>query len=293
MRAMKIAATVMIGLASLAAHAAGSPAGTASLVAGAVSAVSATGETRTLSKDDAVYAGDRILTGGSSYVRLGFLDGGSMVLRPNTEFLVEAFSFKPDEVAAKPAQPDLKVAPQAAASANRAVFRLVRGGFRAVSGLVAKLSRDSYAVRTPVATIGVRGTTFFSVACDAACAADPLVKAALPAGESALGGFVTGTVEGSIGVTGTGGGTSVVGAGQYAFTTASGVNVTLTGLPGFLAGEGWMQAAQQAAAAPSATPVANPVAGTGLLTAPVVGGVAAALAVSWDWPEPNASPAKV
>jgi hypothetical protein len=79
----------------------GKAAGTAAVVVGSASAVSTTGETRTLRKDDAVYSGDRIVTGRNGYLRLGFMDGGSIMLRPNTEFLIEGFAFDPSQIPSK------------------------------------------------------------------------------------------------------------------------------------------------------------------------------------------------
>ncbi|MES2884847.1 MAG: hypothetical protein V4709_08585 [Pseudomonadota bacterium] len=275
-------------------------AGTASIVAGAVSALSVKGESRLLSKGDAVYSGDRILTGAAGYVRLGFLDGGSMVLRPNTEFAIEDFRFTPGMVE-PPAQP----APPAATATvpvpalqitnqgevgNRAFFRLVRGGLRAVSGLVGKINREEYGVRTAVATIGIRGTAFSTVFCDATCAADATVQGSLPAGEAALGGTISAVEQGSISVLSAAGNTATVNASQFMLTTASGLNISLPALPGFLATENWLNAAQQGAAAPSAaSPTAAATQGAAttsalssatLSTVPTVASLAAAVAAT-------------
>lgn len=287
----------------------GKAAGTAALVAGSVSAVSTTGESRLLKKDDAVYPGDRIITGSAGYARLGFLDGGAMTLRPKTEFLIEGFSFDPSLVEtkvnvvqpAKPASPNSQVQPtvlqvgqQGSVSGNQAIFRLVRGGFRAVSGLIGKINREDYAVRTAVATIGIRGTVYFTVYCDAACAADPMVQAGLPAGDTALGGLVSGVDQGAIAVSSAAGNTALVESSKFLLTTASGAQIALPGLPGFLAAEGWMQAAAQQAAAPNAGATASSSASTGaaaggstsaltnagLTTVPALGGVAAAVAAT-------------
>lgn len=309
MRAVKIALGLCLLHTTLVMAATAPVAGTASIVAGAVSAVGLGGETRLLKKDDAVYSGDRIVTGSAGYVRLGFLDGGAMVLRPNTEFAIEDFGFQPGVVESTvkvvPPPPKVEPSPSAkaepaplqvttqAATGNRAFFRLVRGGFRAVSGLVGKINREEYAVRVPVATIGIRGTVFFGVYCDAVCAADPLVQASLPAGESALGGMVSGVDQGSISVVSNAGQTAVVESSKFVLTTAAGTHISLPALPGFLVSEGWLQAAQQAAAAPQApapapTAAAPAAAGStpgtlanaGLSTVPAVGGIAAAVAAT-------------
>jgi len=280
-------------------------AGTASIVAGAVSAVSADGNARLLSKGDAVFSGDRIITGRGGYVRVGLLDGGAMVLRPNTEFAIESFRFKPGIVesavqlvptkpvaaatASAPAAPALQIAEQGEPVGSQAFFRLVRGGFRAISGLVGKLNREEYAVRTPVATIGIRGTVYWSVLCDAVCVADSTVQGGLPAGESALGGLVSTVEQGSIQLVSLAGKTVVVMPGQFVLTTLSGTHVLLQGAPAFIGGENWLNVAQQQAVAPPSTsaPVApvtgspppSPLIGSTLSTLPAVGSVAAALAI--------------
>lgn len=285
-------ARIFLGLVCLLAGSAASaadapPAGTASIVAGTVSAVAANGVSRQLQKDYAVYAGDRILTGAASYVRLGFLDGSSMVLRPNTEFAIESFRYQAgvvESVIAVPAAavsantPALQVADQGVASTgNQSFYRLVRGGFRAISGLVGKVHREEYAVRTPVATIGIRGTVFWSVYCDALCAADSTVQGSLPAGEAALGGTVSAVDQGSIVLTSDAGQVAAVESSQFMLTTASGSHVLLPGLPGFLAAEDWLKAAQAAAAKPAPPPESAALSSAALSTVPTTATLATAV----------------
>lgn len=272
-------------------------AGTASIVAGAVSSIAPDGSGRVLGRNDAVYSGDRIITGAGGYVRIGFLDGSSMVLRPNTEFAIEGFSFQPgvveSNVKAVPpnavpasnvvAVPALQIGSQGGAG-NRAFFRLVRGGFRAVSGLVGKINREEYAVRTPVATIGIRGTAFSSVFCDAICAADTTVQSSLPAGETALGGTISAVDQGSIALVSNTGNTAVVQSSQFVLTTASGTHIVLPGLPAFLAGEKWLNVAQQAATAPppgatAVAPTSQALASSALSTIPTVGSLATVILI--------------
>ena len=160
MKAIVVAAGIAFLHTAAASAAEPARAGLVSIAAGPVSAIGVGGESRTLKKNDLIYSGDRIVTGGSGYALLGFLDGGSMVLRPGTEFAIESFAFRPSqaEVVAEPVPPKteavsptlLQVGDQGG-SGNRALFRLVRGGLRAVSGLVGKINRDEYVMRSPVA----------------------------------------------------------------------------------------------------------------------------------------------
>ena len=40
------------------------------------------------------------------------------------------------------------------------LFNFIRGGMRTVSGAIGKVNRSNYSVKTPVATIGIRGTSY-------------------------------------------------------------------------------------------------------------------------------------
>ena len=55
-------------------------------------------------------------------------------------------------------QPLIK--PASAPQPESAFFKLVKGGLRAVDGLIGQTTPQNYGVETPVATIGVRGTAF-------------------------------------------------------------------------------------------------------------------------------------
>jgi hypothetical protein len=58
-----------------------------------------------------------------------------------------------------------------------AIFSLLRGGLRAITGLISKGHNDRYELRTPAITIGVRGTAYSVVICDGACTAGGKFKA--------------------------------------------------------------------------------------------------------------------
>ena len=55
-------------------------------------------------------------------------------------------------------------------SDNGALLSLVKGGLRAVTGAIAKREPESYKVKTPVATLGVRGTEYYLRICEQDCA---------------------------------------------------------------------------------------------------------------------------
>lgn len=263
---------------ALAAQAADPIAGTATVVVGTVSSMGPNGVSRLLSRGDAVYSGDRILTGAAASVRVEFRDGSSAVLRPNTEFAVETFRFGTDSDAA----PVIASAPRQVAApppgSSQAVLRLVRGGFRTITGLIGKVNRQEYRVHTPVATIGIRGTEYLVVTCDAVCAADSVVQSALPAGETALGGTISAVDQGGVVITSISGRVANLDAAQFLLTTASGAQYSLTALPGFLLGETWL--ANQAAAAQSVAGPGQPAAVTGGLEATSVSTIPVAASVA-------------
>ncbi len=136
--------------------------------------------------------------------------------------------------------------PVAKAEPQVLVLGLVKGGFRAVSGLIGKINREEYRIVTPVVTVGIRGTDYFAVLCDEACAFDPVVAAKLPLGKSAEGALVTGVYEGEITIGNpedcrqlppNSEGTekcTVVKAGEFSLTLPDGAQISLAAPPLFL-----------------------------------------------------------
>lgn len=106
---------------------------------------------RTLGKGLSLKEGDRLTTseGASAIIKLD--DGTRMTVRPNSEMVLQQYSFKANA-------PD-----------NSMLMQLVRGGFRAVTGLIAKSSPDAARVRTSTATIGILGTDFDARLCVTEC----------------------------------------------------------------------------------------------------------------------------
>lgn len=203
---------------------------------------------RVLAKDDKLYAGEIVTSGANSYVNLRFSDGGFVLLRPNTRFVIEDFAADAETLSAAAKSEPAKVktetelrpvpstAPSVAAAptARRAFFRLLKGGFRAVSGLIGKADPAEYRVNTPVATIGIRGTDYWVVFCDAACAEDESMKDSLPEGASALNGVIMGVVSGGIFTANNAGSTLGVKVNQYLITLPDGRQIYLPVAPEFL-----------------------------------------------------------
>lgn len=124
-------------------------------VAGRAAAATQDGDIRNLGRGDRVNSGDTVVTSSNSYVRMKFIDGVSVILRPNSRFHIAEY-----KVAEKEEE-------------NRTFFNLVKGGFRAVTGIIGKRNRRGYRVRTAVATIGIRGTDYEVRTCDGDCGNNP------------------------------------------------------------------------------------------------------------------------
>lgn len=121
------------------------------VLTGQAVAIDKMGKSRPLSVGTAVFQGDIVETGAQSHALLVFLDEGRVALQPDTSLAVEKFRYEP----ARPEQ-------------GQSVLRLLRGGMRAQTGLLAKRHPQGYRVETVTASIGVGGTGF-DASCRGAC----------------------------------------------------------------------------------------------------------------------------
>jgi hypothetical protein len=126
-----------------AAAAAPQTAGTVTQLSGPLFAHSAEGRMKILSANSTVAAGDTHVTGGETYAQIIFADRGIVTLAPDTQIVIDAFSFD----AAQPA-------------GDRAEFSLVRGTLQVASGAIAKRNPDRQKLKTPAGVIDSAGATF-------------------------------------------------------------------------------------------------------------------------------------
>lgn len=217
------------------------PAARVALVTGSVTVASGQ-SARALHADDPVYEGETLTVGPNSYASLKFADGGRVLLRPDTEFAVESFKYAAAAPAAPAAAPS--ATPSAAQPEGTAFFRLVRGGFRAITGLIGKSDRANYRVTTPAATIGIRGTDYEVQTCAGDCPAQARAAAGgtevaatdlaglelAQAGGGNGGGIIVATHAGSIALR-TSRGEFVVDVGQVALALANGQTFMLPAVP--------------------------------------------------------------
>jgi len=88
---------------------------------------------------DLVYLGDVVVTGADGRVGINFTDGSSFNLSNNARMALDEFVYDPN------------------GTSNSTLFNLTKGTFTFVAGKVAKTG--DMKVDTPVATMGIRGTT--------------------------------------------------------------------------------------------------------------------------------------
>lgn len=101
-----------------------------------------------------IEAKDVLRTGPASSLQVSFSDQSIKSIRENSELAVDEYQFSGAED-----------------GTEKAVFRLIKGGFRAVTGLIGRARHANYAVRTQTATIGIRGTDYAARDCRGDCGA--------------------------------------------------------------------------------------------------------------------------
>ncbi|HSW19867.1 MAG TPA: FecR domain-containing protein [Ramlibacter sp.] len=108
---------------------------------------------RPLVEGGSLFEGDDVRTGPGATVVLGFRDQSKVSINPDTVLRITAFIYN---------------RPQTGNAIN---LGLLRGGIRAVTGLIGKATPDAVKITTPTAAVGIRGTGM-DISCDGPCA-DP------------------------------------------------------------------------------------------------------------------------
>lgn len=99
------------------------------------------GGTRALRVGDPVEEGDELATASRGHVQLRMSDDAYLAMRPNTRLRIEIYQ-----------APDT--------GDGNCVMYLLKGSLRAVSGWIGKSTPARYLLRTPVASLAVRGTDY-------------------------------------------------------------------------------------------------------------------------------------
>lgn len=114
--------------------------GTVLQVKGQVIAVDQRKASRDLGVGDGVNVGDKIVTGDDGFVRLKMIDNAELDLRCYSIMVIEKYELQ---------------------SAGRgSILNLLQGSLRKVTGEIGKGAEDTYELKTPVASVGVRGTEY-------------------------------------------------------------------------------------------------------------------------------------
>ena len=103
------------------------------------------GAVRFLGRGDPIYKGDVISTARRSFAVIKMVDKTNVTVRPKTVLRFDNFEVKPKR--------------------ESAIVSLFRGGLRALTGFISKRKRDAFKIKTPIATIGIRGTEFDARIC--------------------------------------------------------------------------------------------------------------------------------
>jgi hypothetical protein len=87
-----------------------------------------------------LYEGTTIRSDKTGKAQIKLVDGGFLAVRPNTHLKIDEYAFNQK------------------GRENKGVVSLLKGTFRTISGAIAKENKEKIVVKTPIATIGIRGT---------------------------------------------------------------------------------------------------------------------------------------
>lgn len=117
-------------------------AGKTMLARGQVKALSADlGQQRKLKRRAPIFADDLVETGAKAKAQLRMTDGGMIALKENSQLQVASYQYSAED------------------GKGSMVLELVKGGLRSVTGAI-KSDTGDYQLKTPVGSIGIRGTHF-------------------------------------------------------------------------------------------------------------------------------------
>ncbi|MGH8530633.1 MAG: FecR family protein [Nevskiales bacterium] len=103
-------------------------------------------------KGQLIQTGDVLVTGAGARLQWRMADDSFYALRQNSRFEIKEYT-----------------ATKGTNGGGTALYNLLRGGVRVLSGLIGKGNPDAFKLNTPVATLGIRGTDFTTIACSGDC----------------------------------------------------------------------------------------------------------------------------
>jgi hypothetical protein len=109
--------------------------------AGDVRIVNAAGQERRAVKGAQIQEGETVVSAPGASAQLQMKDGAYVALRPDSRLRVDTYVYNGRED-----------------GSESGLLSLLKGGFRTITGFIGRTNKDRYQVRTPTATIGIRGT---------------------------------------------------------------------------------------------------------------------------------------
>lgn len=119
---------------------------------------------RSLSKGTPLLEGDRVSTASQGSAVVVLRDGTRMTVRPESDLVLSQYRFSNG------------------ANDNSMVLNLLKGGLRALTGLINKGQPNAARLQTATATVGIRGTDFDARLCQGDCARESTAVGGAPRG---------------------------------------------------------------------------------------------------------------
>lgn len=116
-------------------------AGYTQFVNGSVKITNSVGQTRTMQKGDVVHESDTVITSKGASAQIKMRDGGFIAIRPDSQLKFDSFIFSGEQD-----------------GNERSFFSILKGGIRAITGLIGQKNKSNYRIGTSAAAIGIRGT---------------------------------------------------------------------------------------------------------------------------------------
>lgn len=141
MKKIFVTFSCLIGFFVIAVNPGFAAAGKFQFVAGDVKVLNRAGVERSAVKGMDVEEGDTLTTAANSSAQIKMADEGMMAIRPDSKIKIETYVFNGKQD-----------------GNERSLIMLLKGGFRAITGLIGHNNKDNNVIKTSTATIGIRGT---------------------------------------------------------------------------------------------------------------------------------------
>jgi len=110
-------------------------------ISGEVQVLNSAGLSRIAKKGGDIDQGDTVVTAKTASAQLRMEDGGILAVRPDSKMRIDTFNYNGKED-----------------GSEKGLFSLLKGEFRSITGAVGRTNKENLKIKTPSATIGIRGT---------------------------------------------------------------------------------------------------------------------------------------